>query len=573
VFLLSFDADAANAAERLTVTQFKVGSMASSYSADVVIVGTGAVGCTVAEQALDAGLSVLMLEAGPWVERWQIVENFRNLPPALKGGGHFDAPYPPKPWAPHLETYTEAVAAEYLQLEGPDALAYRQGYVRYAGGATWHWAGICWRLTPDDMRLKSLYGVGRDWAFDYHTLEPFYTRAEYSMGVCGPSDPALQWPPIRSKPYPMGRLPLGPGEQRLTDAAAKIGLLNIPTAQARNSGVSYHDRPPCCGNNNCFPVCPIGAKYDAATVLPRIVAKGGVILPNAVVYRVETGEKNIVQAVHFFDPEKTSHRVTGRAFVIACNGIETPKLLLLSRDDRNKNGVANSSDQVGRNMMDQAKIVTISTFAEPLWTGVGPVQGSSIMQTSQGKFRSEYAGVQIRMENAARSGIGGMAALQKGLVGKALDAEIRRLSACTGQITLEHETLPSPINRLTLSDKKDWLGLNKPNIYYDVGDYVRRSVQKFSVPTVKRLLSELGATDSQIATQFTHSDHIMGGCIMGADPSNSVVDPDCRAHDHENLFLPGGGAMTTGGSGNSTLTMVALAMKASDALVAQLKAG
>jgi fructose 5-dehydrogenase large subunit len=93
------------------------------------------------------------------------------------------------------------------------------------------------------------------------------------------------------------------------------------------------------------------------------------------------------------------------------------------------------------------------------------------------------------------------------------------------------------------------------------------------VPIVKRLIAELGATESEIATEFAHSDHIMGGCIMGNDASLSVVDADCRAHDHANLFLPGGGAMTTGGSGNSTLTMVALAMKASDAIIGQLGAG
>ncbi len=544
--------------------------MADSYSADVIIVGTGVVGCTVAEQALDAGLSVLMLEAGPRVERWQIVENFRNLPPGLKAS--WDAAYPPKPWAPHLETYTDASSAEYLQLEGPDALAYRQGYVRYAGGATWHWAGICWRLTPEDMKLKSNYGVGRDWIFDYDTLEPYYTRAEYALGVSGPSDPALQWPPIRSKPYPMGKLPFGPGEQRFTDVAAKIGLQNLPAAQARNSGVSYDNRPACCGNNNCFPVCPIGAKYDAATVLPKIEAKGGVIIANAVVYRVETGSKNTVQGVHFFDPDKVSHRVIGKVFVIACNGIETPKILLLSKDEKNPNGIANSSDQVGRNMMDQPKISSQITMAEPLWTGVGPVQSSSIMNTSQGDFRSVHSGALFRMENAARSRVGGLAALKKGLVGKALDTEIRRLAACTATLTIEHELIPLPYNRLTLSPKKDWLGLNKPNIYYNVSDYVRRSTATYTLPILKQLMAGLGTTASQVNTFYTHSDHIMGGCIMGADPSTSVVDADFRAHDHDNLFLPGGGAMTTGGSGNSTLTMVALAMKASDAIVEQLKA-
>src|ERR1700723_4237680 len=99
--------------------------MVSKTGADVVIVGTGIVGCLIAEQMLDAGLSVLMLEAGPRVDRWRIVENFRNLPPTLRL--HFDAPYPPTPWGPHMRSYTDAAAAEYLQLEGPNARAYRQG--------------------------------------------------------------------------------------------------------------------------------------------------------------------------------------------------------------------------------------------------------------------------------------------------------------------------------------------------------------------------------------------------------------------------------------------------------------
>lgn len=126
--------------------------LASDQSADVVIAGTGIVACLIAEQALDAGLSVLMLEAGPRVDRWRIVENYRNLLPSLRLF-HWDAPYPPKPWAPHLETRTAKEQEQYLQLEGPNARAYLQGYVRFAG-ATWHWAGICWRITPDDMRLK-----------------------------------------------------------------------------------------------------------------------------------------------------------------------------------------------------------------------------------------------------------------------------------------------------------------------------------------------------------------------------------------------------------------------------------
>jgi len=547
--------------------------MSNTTSADVIIVGTGVVGVSIAETLLDAGLSVLMLEAGPRVARAEVVENFRNLPLALKGDP--SSCYPPAPWAPHPMPSSEKPEDAYLQLSGPDK--YAQTFIRYAGGSTWHWAGTCWRLTPEDMRLKTLYGVGRDWAIDYKTLEPYYARTEYALGICGPAEPELQWPPqnatsiARSKPYPMPPLPFGPGEQRFTDVVKTLGYSNIPTAQARNSGMPYDDRPACCANNNCVPVCPVGAKYDAATALARLEAKGAVITANAVVYRVETNAANRVEAVQYFDQHKQSHRITGKLFVLACNGIETAKLLLMSASPRNPNGLANSSDQVGRNMMDHPQLTMTLTLAEPFWAGVGPVVNSGIMETSQGDFRSEHAGAYFRFNNFARHRFVTFNALKKGLVGTALDSEIRRLTGCTADVVLAHEVLPDPDNRLTLSDKKDWLGLPKPAIHYDVGDYTRRAAEKYSLPIGKRIAEAMGAIDMKISPKFAQSKHIMGSTIMGLDPRDSVVDVDCRAHDHENLFLPGGSAMASTACGNSTITMVSLGFKAADAMVRQLR--
>lgn len=539
--------------------------MAAPTESPVVIVGTGVVGVVIAEQLLDAGIPVLMLEAGPRVSRAEIVENFRNLPLAAKGNPI--ECYPSKEWAPHPEP--AGPGKGYLQLSGPDS--YAQSYVRYAGGSTWHWAGTCWRLTPEDMKLKSNYGVGRDWAFDYDTLEPYYVKAEHKLGVCGPSDPALQWPPKRSAPYPMPALPFGPGEQHFTDVVKTLGLNNIPTAQARNSGTSYDDRPACCANNNCVPVCPVGAKYDAATALSRLESKGAKIVDNAVVWRVETNVRNHIEAVHYFDQNKQSHRVTGKLFILACNGLETPKLMLMSADDRNPNGLSNSSDQVGRNMMDHPQITMTVTLADPYWSGVGPVVNSGIMETSQGDFRSQHAGAYFRYNNFARNRFVTFGALKKGLVGRALDEEIRRMTACTADIVLAHEILPDPNNRLTLSDKKDWLGLPKPAIHYDVGDYVRRSYKEYSRPIAEKIAAAMGAIDVKFSTQFNQSKHIMGGIVMGNDPVNSVVDTVSRSYDHPNLFIPGGGNMASTACGNSTITMVALAFKASEAIVKQAK--
>ncbi|TNM61736.1 GMC family oxidoreductase [Aliirhizobium smilacinae] len=542
--------------------------MVTKNSADVVIVGTGVVGVVIAEQLLDAGHSVLMIEAGPRVTRAEVVENWRNAPLGVKGDT--SVAYPSRPWAPH-PMGNEKPEDAYLQLSGPDS--YAQTFIRYAGGSTWHWAGTSWRLTPEDMRLKSLYGVGRDWAIDYDTLESYYVRTENKLGICGPSDRGLQWPQTgaRSAPYPMPALPFSPGETRFTEIAKSLGYNNIPVAQARNSGMPYDGRPACCGNNNCVPVCPVAAKYDAETALHRLEKKGATLLVDSVVYKVETNAQNKIEAVSYYDQHKESHRITGKLFVLACNGLENPKLLLMSKDDRNPNGVANSSDQVGRNMMDHPQLTLTVTTKEPFWSGVGPVVNSGIMETSQGSFRSEHAGAYFRYNNFARNRFVTFAALKKGLVGKALDEEIRRMTACTADVVAAHEVLPDPNNRLTLSDKTDWLGLPKPHIHYDVGEYTRRSAEVYSLPIGKRIAEAMGATDVKISPKFNQSKHIMGGTIMGNEASNSVVDVDCRSHDHENLFIPGGGAMASTACGNSTITMVALAIKSADAIVEQMR--
>ena len=127
--------------------------MANSNSADVVVVGSGVAGGLVAHQLASAGASVILLEAGPRIPRWQIVENFRNSP----AKNDFATPYPSTPYAPHPEYSPEN---NYLIQKGE--YPYASQYLRLVGGTTWHWAAAAWRLLPADFKLKTLYGVGRD---------------------------------------------------------------------------------------------------------------------------------------------------------------------------------------------------------------------------------------------------------------------------------------------------------------------------------------------------------------------------------------------------------------------------
>ena len=186
----------------------------------MVVVGSGIVGANVALEMARRGLSVLVLEAGPRLERWQVTENWRNLPLYSRTRADFQRPYTPAPGAPFPRWVPDN---GYLALSGADGSAYKQGYLKVVGGTTWHWAAACWRHLPVDMRLQSAYGVGRDWPIAYAELEPYYCRAEAAIGVAGPSDPRPPMPP-----------PFGPRPVDAEDGPAGLAIRSSSSRLARS---------------------------------------------------------------------------------------------------------------------------------------------------------------------------------------------------------------------------------------------------------------------------------------------------------------------------------------------------
>jgi choline dehydrogenase-like flavoprotein len=532
--------------------------MEQEATADVVIVGSGVAGALIAYELARAGASVLMLEAGPRIDRADIVENYRKNP----AKSDYMAPYPASRNAPHPRGDNS-----YLILKGSDAGAYSQQYIRAVGGTTWHWAAACWRFLPNDFRLRSLYGVGRDWPIGYADLEPHYFRAEQELGVSGPNDGTDLGSP-RAQPYPMDHLPLSYNDQRFADVINGAGFKVVSEPVARNSR-SYDDRPSCCGSNSCMPVCPIGAMYNGIVHVERAERAGARLIDNAVVYRVEVDSHDRVVAVHYLDKDAVSHRVIGKEFVLAANGIETPKLLLISADDRHPTSIANSSDQVGRNLMDHPGTGVSFLAAEPLWPGRGPIEMTSVINFRDGDFRKKCAAKKLHLSNQVQTSWAAARALSLGLTGTKLDQEIRHRSAHSVSIGSFHEILPDPDNRLVASkDQRDPLGLPRPEITYAIGEYTKRS-GGHTHEIYAQIAELMGGQEVKFYDQFWPSSHIMGSVIMGADPKDSVVDATCRTHDHENLYLATTGVMPSAGSVNPTLTLAALCLRIADTLKAQ----
>jgi len=528
---------------------------------DVLVVGAGIAGGMVADEVAAAGLNCVILESGPVLERDALVRNWRSA-----ARTDFMAPYPQPDHAPVPDPTNWD---NYLIQTGPDP--YNQQFIRGVGGTTWHWAAASWRYLPVDFRLRSTYGVGRDWPIGYETLEPFYQLAEERMGVSGaPADGLAP----RSADYPMGPMPLSYMERTIAETLNAHGYMMQTEPVARNNR-TYDGRPPCCGNNNCMPICPIGAQYSGNIAVERAQANGAQVITEAVAHFIERGSDGQIEAVRYLKPDGSEWRVRARMFVLAANGIETPRLMLLSAQDGAPDGIGNRSDQVGRNLMDHPGTTVEFEMPEPVWPGRGPQEGTSILKFRDGDHRRDFAAKKLHLWNG--SAVAGVAqeAIEEGLTGDELRRTVRDRAARRCAINNFHEQLPDPANRLTLSEgQTDPLGLARPSIHYEIGDYVRRSA-KHTAEVYRDIVDRLGARAISVgdgSDGFAPNNHIMGATIMGNDPTNSVVDGTCRTHDHDNLYVASSSVFSSAACVNSTLTIAALSLRIGERIVERLRA-
>ena len=234
----------------------------------------------------------------------------------LQGAG---SPYPSMPHAP--STY-----GDYLQQVGP--VKYNTSYLRVVGGTTWHFGSSLWRMLPNDFRLKSLYGRGRDWPIGYDELEPYYARAELELGVSGvdgqdESGQGGEAYPPRSIPYPMEGLKPSYMFRRLSELLGKGGYNPILEPNGRATR-PYGKRPPCAGNNNCNPVCPIAAKYDILYIQGSIAVWAWYSARMMIGFLVVLLTSSAIEFLHQFTNNAWGHSYNdaGDQFGGTANGVE-----------------------------------------------------------------------------------------------------------------------------------------------------------------------------------------------------------------------------------------------------------
>ncbi|MBI4419446.1 MAG: GMC family oxidoreductase [Gemmatimonadetes bacterium] len=529
-----------------------------SDTVDFVVVGSGAAGGVIAKELSTAGFTVVLLEQGPRVEP----EHWVHDELAGSAGRGFTNDLRKQP-----QTFRKS-EAEVAKPGGG-----RLGYHRLVGGGSVMFTGNYWRFHEIDFieatRLGPIPGAAlADWPIAYQDLEPYYTKAEWELGVSGEPGP---FDPPRSKPYPLPPLPVNSSGVLLERGARALGLHPQPTPMAILSQ-PYNGRPACQHCGFCFGnACEFRAKSSTLyTVIPIAEATGRCeVRANCYARKVELNDRGRATGVAYFDENKQERFQRARGVVLCCNGAETPRLLLMSRSNQFPNGLANSSGLVGRHLMFNGGGGATGLFDRPLneYKSVADTRMVHDFYDSDPK-RGFYGGGGIDSRgptfpmgfalNGLPAGSPTWGAEYKRLLGE----YFTRLMNASGHTT----TLPLETNRVDLDPElKDEWGL--PAIRFTYKNHPDDlATFRFFQQKAKEILEAAGARQVWLreVREQTGGVHLLGTCRMGNDPRTSVIDKYHRTHDVRNLFLCDGSSLVTGGRGQPTATIQALAYRAGE---------
>jgi glucose dehydrogenase len=524
--------------------------------ADIVIVGSGVAGAMCAWRLAGRGRKVLVLEAGPRIERAAVVKKFASAHRYDFSWGYPNPPNAPRPdWSEGPD--------RYITQDGPDPVPFE--YLRIVGGTTWHWGSACDRFLPSDFQLQSKYGVGVDWPFGYGEVEPYYAEVERELGITGSADAHRGSP--RSTAFPMPQLPFIYGENVIHAKLRKAGMESEPQASARNSR-PYDGRPQCHGFGTCLSICPIGAQYAAIVHIEKAERLGARVLADSPVTRIEADASGRISSVQFRRGDGSVERAIGKTFILAAHVVESPRLLLASASEGRPNGLANSSDQVGRNFMIHLATHVRMEIADAIYLGRGPHRTQFINTFRDGSWRRSRGAAFFSVDNAFNVFPTTLDLLEKKLLPPDLDAAIRHRAIHEAAFFAFIEQLPDPGNRVVIDQsERDSGGQPRIHLKFRVGDYERRALAH-SVSTFESFGKLLDAKWIEY-TKDTSSHHLAGTLRMGSDPKTSVVDPSGRAHDHPNLFVVGASVFPTSPAVGPTMTIAALSLRTADAIARQ----
>jgi choline dehydrogenase-like flavoprotein len=538
-----------------------------NHPVDFIVIGSGAAGGAVAKELAVAGFEVVVLEQGPYLRE----KDFKH--DEVKIDVLHQLTNDPKR-QPQTFRKTEAETAK---------VQFSVGYGREVGGGTVHFTANWWRLHEIDFNERSRFGsvsgaALEDWPITYQDLEPYYTKSEQDIGVSGlgGSNP---FDAPRSKPYPLPPMPVKSSGVLFDRGAKKLGLHPFPAPLAILSQ-PYKGRAGCVHCGFCMQFgCEVGAKSSTmAALIPVAVHTGNCeIRPESYVRKIETDANGLVTGAIYFDAAKREIFQRAKAVVLCANGVESPRLLLMSKSNRFPNGLANSSGTVGKHLMFDNGAEVVALFDQPL-NEYKSVQVTRVCHdfydsdSKRGFFGG--GGIDARfLQTPVQFGLEGVPGMPRwgSEWKKAAAYNFPRLMALFGHITC----LPVEQNSVSLDpDLKDEWGLPCLRITFkNHPDDLK--IMNFIRDRQKEIMEAAGAEKVWPipVEEVTDSVHLMGTCRMGNDPKQSVVDRYNRAHDVKNLFIVDGSSMVSSGRQQPTCTIQALGYRAADHMAQAAKRG
>ena len=548
---------------------------------DVCIVGSGAGAGPVAYTLSKAGYKVVVLEKGPWVK----TEQFSKDELACCRRSVFTPMLEDEPQVIEDEDGDGGWSGESTFDSGND---FWNGSL--VGGSSNFMSGYFHRLKPADFRLKSEFGPIEganvvDWPITYDELEPYYAKVEKVVGVSGKVVPHKHLEPRSTPDFPYPPLAVNKVSELIDKACSELGYVSLPTARAIISRPK-DARNACYYSNFCGSYgCSSNAKGSArAALLNDAIATGNCeIRPHSKVYKLFSDPSGKVSGVGYYDKNGKKQVVDAKKYVVACQAIETSRLLLASTGLRFPNGLANNHGQVGKNLIFSGGgsgmgDLSFKNMPDELVQAL-KVPGVFVNRSLQdwyyfndSSFGGRAKGGTIDFLWRHSNGVS-RANSQKYddegnlLWGKPLKRRLESFFKGGRHLRFEvfNDWLPTDDCFVTLDPRvRDKWG--DPVARFRIG-FHDRDVQVGSYLGEKAVdvLRQMGAVNIQTGISGAPPSNLQaGGCRFGDDPAHSVLDRDCRAHEVENLYVTDGSFMPTGGSVAYTFTIYANSFRVAD---------
>ncbi len=560
---------------------------------DVCIIGSGAGGSPVAYTLAEAGYSVVVLEKGPWLTEKDYFKDElaccrRSVyTPQLKDERHVIEDYDGKDANGNYKW-----ASESTYESGWD---FWNGNV--VGGSSNFMSGYFYRLKPVDFNLRSEFGPIEganvvDWPIQYSDLEPYYTKVESIVGVSGHAVKHKFSEPRSTRDFPYPPTVEHPITGYFDKACFSLGYQPLQTPRAvlpyavgQRRGCEYSGY---CGSYGCS----TGAKGSArAALIDKAITTGHCkVIPYAKVYKLQSDDRGKVSHANYYDYNNNKHTISAKIFVVACHAIETSRLLLASTGTKHPNGLANNTNQVGKNLVFSAG---------GSGTGEFFYKDMSKQQADEFKIRGPFInrGLQdwyviddksFDIQKAKGGTIDYLLSHpnpttradnlkwdnnDKLVWGNTLKQRLKAefTEKQTFRFEVFNDWLPTDDCFVSLDpEEKDKWGSAVAKVrvgYHDhdlkVGNYLAKKAET--------VLKQMNAKNiSSSVSGSPPANLVAGGCRFGKDPAISVLNADCQAHDAENLYVTDGSFMPTGGSVPYTWTIYANAFRVADIIKRRL---